>query len=181
MKLTLIRHTSVDVSKGICYGITDVPVAPSFTEEVEKIRQNLEGKTFDAAYSSPLGRCTKLAEVVVPENRIQTDHRLTELDFGDWEMTNWNTISESPEGKIWFSDYVNTSCPNGESFIDLIQRGKSFIEDLRHTTFSRIVVFTHAGMIRALMCLIQHKTPEEVFFTPLEYGQIITFNLENHE
>ena len=178
MKLTLIRHTSVDVPKGICYGITDVPLAPTFRSELEQIRQKLEGKTFDAAYSSPLGRCTKLAEAVVPENRILTDHRLTELNFGGWEMTTWNTIFESPEGKIWFADYVNTHCLNGESFIDLIQRGKSFIEDLRHTTFSRIVVFTHAGMIRALMCLIQHKTPEEVFFTPLEYGQIINFNLE---
>lgn len=178
MQLTLIRHTSVDVPKGICYGITDVTLSPTFRSESEQIRQKLKGKTFDAAFSSPLSRCTKLAEVIVPENRIRTDHRLTELDFGDWEMAAWNTIFESPEGKIWFADYVNTRCPNGESFIDLIQRGKSVLEDLRHTTFSRIVVFTHAGMIRALMCMIQHRTPEEAFYAPLEYGQIINFNLE---
>ena len=27
MKVTLIRHTSVAVEKGVCYGQTDVPVA----------------------------------------------------------------------------------------------------------------------------------------------------------
>ena len=32
MKVTLIRHTKVDVPKGTCYGWSDVPVANSFEE-----------------------------------------------------------------------------------------------------------------------------------------------------
>jgi hypothetical protein len=31
-------------------------------------------------------------------------------------------------------------------------------------------------MIRALMCLLQHKTPEEAFNTSLKYGQIVHFD-----
>ncbi|MBA4409300.1 MAG: alpha-ribazole phosphatase [Bacteroidota bacterium] len=178
MQLTLIRHTSVDVPKGICYGITDVPLAQTFRREHETIRQKLKEETFDAAFSSPLNRCTKLAAEILPENDIRIDQRLAELDFGDWEMVAWNTIFESPEGKNWFADYVNFRCPNGESFTDLIQRGKSFLDYLKQINFRNVAIVSHAGMIRTLMCLIQHKTPEEAFYTPLEYGQIIPFNLE---
>lgn len=177
MKLILIRHTSVDVPKGICYGITDVPLAPTFQSELEQVRQKLDGETFDAVFSSPLSRCTKLAVEIIPDNHIRIDHRLAELDFGVWEMTEWDQIFESPEGKNWFGDYVNFRSPGGESFTDLIERGKTFLGDLKRTNFRNVVIFTHAGMIRALMCLIQDKTPEEAFQTPLAYGQIVSFNL----
>lgn len=177
MKLTLVRHTSVDVPKGICYGITDVLPAPTFRIEMEQVRQKLEGELFDATFSSPLIRCTRLASAIIPQQVLQTDIRLTELDFGDWEMVAWNSVSDSVEGKRWFADYVNTRCPNGESFLDLIARADSFLNELRQTSFSRVLVFTHAGVIRALMCLLEGKTPDEAFQTSLEYGQIITFNL----
>lgn len=175
MIITTIRHTSVDVPSGICYGITDVPLAPAFRNESESIRQKLADKKFDAVFSSPLSRCTKLAAELFPEGQLQIDHRLTELNFGDWEMTSWKSIYESETGKEWFANYVNTRCPNGESLIDLISRTKIFLTDLIGMKHERIVLVTHAGVIRALMCLIQHKTAEEAFQTPLAYGQIMNF------
>ena len=181
MKLTLVRHTSVDVPAGICYGSADVPLAPTFRIEMEQIRKKLKMGTFDAVFSSPLSRCTKLACEIVPENDFRIDDRLTELDFGDWEMVDWNVLFESEDGKKWFADYVNTRCPNGESCADLIKRVEMFLNELRQNSHKRVLVFTHAGVIRATMCLLQHKTPEEAFQTPLEYGQITTFNFENHE
>lgn len=142
------------------------------------VRQKLEGQFFDAVYSSPLSRCTKLACSIFPESQIRIDQRLTELDFGDWEMAEWNSMSETPEGKAWFADYVNTHCPNGESLLDLMNRSQSFLAALSGNSFSHVLVFTHAGIIRSMMSLLQHKTPEEAFNTPLEYGQIVTFNPE---
>lgn len=175
MKLTLVRHTSVEVPSGICYGITDVPLAPTFWSELEQIRKKLDGEMFDAAFSSPLGRCTKLAAEIIPDNHIRIDHRLTELDFGEWEMAEWNHIFESPEGKNWFADYVNSRCPGGESFTDLIKRAELFMNELHQSSYGQLLVFTHAGIIRALMCLLQGKPAEEAFNTPLKYGQIVNF------
>jgi len=176
MKLTLVRHTSVDVPKGICYGITDVPLAPSFQYELEKIRQKIENNSFDTIYSSPLSRCTILASSLFPEVEIGIDNRLKEFNFGDWEMADWNTLFESEAGKTWFADYVNTRCPNGESFSDQIERARSFLAHVKSISANHILVFTHAGILRAMMCLLQDKTPVEAFTTPLEYGQIITLN-----
>lgn len=178
MQLTLVRHTSVDVSKGICYGVTDVQLASTFLSEVEQIRLKLKGKKYDAAFSSPLTRCTSLAAQILPENDIQVDQRLIELDFGDWEMVTWDSIFASSEGKRWFANYVNITCPNGESYTDLIKRAELFLDTIRQSSYERVLVFTHAGFIRAMTCLLQHKTPEQAFYTPLEYGQISHFNLE---
>lgn len=33
MEIFLIRHTSVDVPPGVCYGQTDVPLKPTFEQE----------------------------------------------------------------------------------------------------------------------------------------------------
>ena len=178
MIITAIRHTTVDVPSGMCYGITDVPLASTFRNELEPIRKILNGQAFDAVFYSPSSRCTCLATEIFPVGLLRIDQRLTELNFGDWEMMPWNTIFKSPEGKVWFADYAQSLCPGGESFTDLIERGKSFLNDLRSSNFLNTAVFTHAGMIRALMCLLQQKTPEQAFYTPLEYGQIINFNFE---
>jgi alpha-ribazole phosphatase len=176
MKITVVRHTSVDAPKGTCYGITDVPVALSFSEELEQVRKNLENKEFDAVFSSPLQRCTKLARELAKNLPVFPDSLITELDFGDWEMSNWDAIFESPAGKAWFADYANTACPNGESFAGQIERTASFLSDLQQKPFKHVLVVTHAGVIRALMCLRQNKTPQEAFLTPVDNGQIITFN-----
>ena len=40
MRVTLVRHTSVDVPQGTCYGHTDVPVKTSFPEEAALVKSN---------------------------------------------------------------------------------------------------------------------------------------------
>lgn len=176
MIITAVRHTSVNVPSGICYGITDVPLAPTFLSELESIRRNLTSEPFDAIFSSPLSRCTKLANELFPEGPIRIDDRLTELDFGDWEMQPWDSVFSSSEGKTWFQDYTRASSPNGESFPDLVSRVKSFLDELREFENEQIAIISHAGVIRALMCLLQEKSAEEAFNTPLKYGQIVHFD-----
>jgi alpha-ribazole phosphatase len=175
MIITAIRHTLVDVPSGTCYGITDVPLAETFGDEAALILRQLENQHFNIVFSSPLSRCTTLASRIFPEREVISDHRLVELNFGDWEMQQWETIFNSPEGKIWFENYTHANCPNGESFADLISRVQLFLNDLQTMKYNQIVLFTHAGAIRALMCLFQQKTPEEAFNTPLKYGEIVNF------
>ena len=176
MKLTAIRHTSVDVPAGICYGNSDVSVANSFPEESAQIQVQLGNSAFDFVFSSPLKRCTKLASTLFQEEKIVPDDRLRELNFGDWEMQSWDSIFISSEGKAWFQDYARENCPNGESFVDLVERVKSFLDELRTLKNEQIALITHAGVIRALMCLLQQKTAEEALNTPLKYGQIVNFD-----
>ena len=42
MEVILVRHTSVDVPKGTCYGWTDVPVRDTFEQEAQATKHALE-------------------------------------------------------------------------------------------------------------------------------------------
>ena len=55
MEVILIRHTSVDVPPGVCYGQTDVPLKPTFEAEAAMTAENLKTYLpFDHVYTSPL-------------------------------------------------------------------------------------------------------------------------------
>jgi len=45
MEVVLIRHTSVDVPKGTCYGWSDVPVAETFEHEAAETKAQLAAYT----------------------------------------------------------------------------------------------------------------------------------------
>lgn len=50
MELTMIRHTSVDVPKGTCYGQSDVALASTFLEEAAAVKEKLLSDSFDTVY-----------------------------------------------------------------------------------------------------------------------------------
>jgi alpha-ribazole phosphatase len=177
MQLTVVRHTQVDVPKGICYGVTDVPLAKSEDHDLSNLSDQFENKEFDLILSSPLSRCRILAEKLAAGRPITIDERLSELDFGDWEMKPWTEIYESEAGKRWFADYIHTACLNGRSYMDMVHDVKSFLDDLKQRHYQQVLIVTHAGVLRILMALLENKTPEETFDTALQYGEIRQFRL----
>jgi alpha-ribazole phosphatase len=90
LKLTLIRHTSLNIDAGLCYGQTDVDVSDGFEQEARVTKAKLP-QSIDAVFCSPLQRCVKLAHALGLEN-ITYDDRLKELYFGDWEMQAWDNF-----------------------------------------------------------------------------------------
>ena len=85
MEIYFIRHTSVAVPKGTCYGKTDVELSDTFEKEASVTRKTIEGVSFDKVYTSPLTRAVKLASFCGFPHAVK-DARLMELDFGEWEM-----------------------------------------------------------------------------------------------
>ena len=93
MKLWLLRHAPVIAPAGTCYGATDYAAemqatllaAANAASLLPKLSQLPQGLAF---YSSPLQRCTVLANALLqlrPDlEPLQLDARLAEMDFGDW-------------------------------------------------------------------------------------------------
>lgn len=179
MKLFLIRHTTVDVAQGTCYGQSDVPPADVFEAEKEKILLQLKDKHFDRIISSPLGRCVVLAKTIAKkENTIEYDARLMELNFGDWEGKCWKDIEQSNSAKKWFADVVNQQCPNGESYSRMIERVREFIDELQKDKQTKqVALVCHAGVIRAFYVVLHNTPPKATFNIPIGYGQIVEMNL----
>jgi alpha-ribazole phosphatase len=141
MEVYLIRHTRVAVADGLCYGLLDVPLADSFEEEARELRAWLPA--FDQIYSSPAGRCRRLAQHLGEDNVVFDDH-LLELDFGAWEGRTWDDI-DSPEARSWGNCFVDSACPDGESYKQLAARVTRWREGLQETA-ERIAVITHAAL-----------------------------------
>ena len=171
MKLTLIRHTRLAIAPGVCYGQSDIDVAASFIEEVAIVQSKLVNVTYEAIYTSSLQRCVKLAQALNMGTAKQ-DNRLQELNFGDWELQNWDAIPRDVfDG--WAHDYVHLSPPNGETFSQLQQRGIQFLtEMLMHYPNGHIAVVTHGGMIRALLAHALNLPLIGLFRFVIDYGSI---------
>ncbi len=171
MKLFLIRHTSLQVPAGVCYGQSDVDVAASFIDEAQQTQQKLINTQFNAVFTSPLQRCLKLAHTLNFGKPI-VDNRLMELHFGDWEMSTWDDIPRNIFD-VWAHDYANLAPPNGETFSQLQQRGIDFLEEIltRYPT-GNIAIVTHGGMIRALLAHVLKMPLKGLFRFTIDYGSI---------
>lgn len=174
MEIILIRHTTPKIAKGICYGQSDIDVTDTFLEEITPILQKVSlDDSETVVYSSPLKRCKKLAEKL--SNTVLFDDRLKELDFGDWELQNWNDINKEALD-IWMNDFVKVATTNGESYLDLHARTTSFLLEIAKKEYKKVVIVTHAGVIRSMFSFI-NKTPlEKSFDLKLQYAQVLKIN-----
>ena len=176
MELICIRHTSVDVAPGTCYGQSDLPLKSSFKEEAEAVCKALsEVPAPDIVFTSPLSRCRRLASFCgYPEAEI--DPRLIEMDFGEWEMRPYDDFTD-PYALRWFEDYMNIPAPGGESFRDLYARVESFIKELRGRRAERAALFTHSGVITSIGIIAGAYPAEEGFRHQPPYGGIVRYSI----
>jgi len=149
MEIYLIRHTTTATNPGFCHGQSDVPLAVSFDNDVTALHNKLPEFNDDClVFSSPLSRCLNLAETF--SDTVQSDDRLQELNFGDWEGKRFDDLPADVL-RHWTENYVTAAPPNGESFTDLYQRAGEFWKELLATKAEQVLIVTHAGIIRALL------------------------------
>lgn len=171
MAIYLIRHTTPNIEKGICYGQTDLELATDHLFEFEMVKKNLPQDP-SIIISSPLNRCLMLANYLNVISRVITDPRLMELNFGDWELMSWEQIP-SKEIDPWYLDYINVCPPNGESFLQLSMRVNDFYKDWIVDRKEDLIVISHAGAIRALLARHYNISLEESLKIPIKYGEVI--------
>lgn len=178
----LIRHTTPAVAKGICYGQTDLDTTESLHDEAAIIRQHLpEG--IRTIHSSPLRRCTQLANLLFPDRPITHQDELKEIHCGEWEMKSWD---ELPKEEIdpWMKDFVNVRIPGGESYLDLHARVTRCFEEIHtaaqpHAATSPqrtvpLALVAHGGVIRSILSYITNTPLIDSFKVfALHYGCVI--------
>lgn len=175
MKIWMVRHTSVDVPAGTCYGQTDVPLKESFPEEAVQCKANLPKIQFDAVYTSPLTRCTRLATACGYPN-ARYDNRLKEMYFGEWEMQRFEDIVD-PNIQEWYNDYLHHPASGGESFMDLYNRVASFLNEVRDSGKQNVLVFAHGGVLMTALLYSGKATSETIFSMQPPYGGMICLEL----
>lgn len=176
MTVYLIRHTAVNVAPGICYGQTDVPLRDTFLAEAHKVSCQLKGIPFDVVFTSPLSRCTKLADYCGFPDAVR-DARLMELNFGAWEMKRYDDIVD-PQLSAYYADYLHVNATGGESFIDQLKRVTCFLDELKAKDFRQVAIFAHGGvLICAQIYAGLIKADETAFNALTPYGGVIEIEI----
>ena len=173
MKLYILRHgtTNWNQERKI-QGSSDIPLDAQ-GEDLARITGRAlfqQGIVFQKVYSSPLKRAVRTAELVAPQNSIQTDVRLKELSFGPFEGHRVPELEKEEKNpfRLFHShpEMYNEAllkleteeCRKGyESLTTLLQRAKNFmanvIEPLIKETPENVnlLISGHGALNRALI------------------------------
>ncbi len=170
MSIWLVRHTTVAVAPGICYGRLDVPLAETFAVEAAEVWARLP-RRIDAVWSSPAQRCLRLARLWT--ELPQVDERLGELNFGEWEGRAWESFHDE-SSEAWARDPWRRSPPGGESGEELEARVAAVRGEVVEAAQGdrEIVVVTHGGVMRAWRRLSEGASREVSLRWPVPWGSV---------
>lgn len=168
MEIYLVRHTSPEIAKGICYGQLDLDLSSQGQAEIQEIALPHSLKGFQLI-SSPLKRCTAIPQSLGLD--YSTDPRLMEYDFGQWEGRPWDDIPRA-ESDPWMSNYTQVAPPGGETMVEMQARILDFLASLQSP---KVVLFTHAGVIRILWAHFEGLPLEQAFDLSLDFGQVLHY------
>ncbi|MFZ6658414.1 histidine phosphatase family protein [Undibacterium sp. TJN19] len=147
MLLHLLRHTRPLIGSGICYGQSDIAVSETDCMQLAMDVQP-QLNVGIPVFSSPLQRCAQLARQFsdVPV----FDARLKELNFGNWEMQEWDHIPRA-EIDAWALAQATYRPGGAESAVEFAQRIILWLEDLRLQQIPEALIVSHAGSMRMIL------------------------------
>ncbi len=157
-RLLLVRHGITEFNSARRFmGYSDVELSAAGYRQVERLRSRLADDKIDAVYSSDLSRALVTAEIISSEHKLDivTCPELREVNYGNVEGLTFEEIKrlypEVAESIANFS--LRLKFPGGEDFEEFIERTNKFLDKLkRHTPSQTILIVSHSGPIRVLMC-----------------------------
>lgn len=159
--LIVARHGRTDANRsGLLLGRLDVDLDELGRAQAAALADAVG--PVDRVVASPLRRT--MATAAAFDAPIESDDRLVELDYGDWDGT---PVSEVPAEAwaAWRSDPHYTP-PGGESLSALADRVVPVLDDLAADAAHRtIVVVTHVSPIKAALAWALGVSPDVAWRT----------------
>jgi alpha-ribazole phosphatase len=164
-----IRHAPVRVDEGRIYGQRDLPCdcsdAPVFSGLATLLPQ-------DAIWvTSHLVRTVQTAKAIqavgnFAAQEIHQDKDLAEQHLGDWQgldRRNFLLNRQQEPDSFWYAA-ADERAPNGESFVDVIERVRAAVARVNRTyPGNDIVAVAHGGTIRAALVIALRLPPRGGF------------------
>jgi alpha-ribazole phosphatase len=159
MKLLLVSHAETDWNvQSRLQGHTDVPINDRGRRQATLLRGRLAHEPIEAIIASDLARARQTAEIIAEPHglSVQTDARLREMCFGDWEGFTYDEIDAKYPAELarWQQAAGDPGPPGGERLSDLAARLRDFLDEVTTRPESVILLTAHRGSLRALLCLL---------------------------
>jgi len=181
-KLLLLRHGEVDEKyRGRYVGRTNLPLGERGHRQVGAIKTYLQSRRFDHCLCSPLLRCRQTAGTVLESSDIsmEIDDDLREIDFGRWEGMSFDDISKAfpHQVKHWMDFDPDFAFPEGECIGDFMVRMRCVAKRLNEDSADTILMCTHGGVIRSLICHYLGLKPWQYILFKVKPASVTTIEL----
>ena len=172
----LVRHGKIQLSdeQRRYIGQYDAPLDETGIEQARCLRQRLGAAQITAAYCSDLSRSHRTAEIIADDKDIPIFVRkdLREIHLGEWEGCTFAEIEQRfpDEFRKRGADIVHYRVPGGESFDDCNKRVLMAFHDILETSTGNILIASHAGVNRIVLCFVMDMPLQDLFKIRQEYG-----------
>lgn len=171
MKLYIIRHGETDWNKEKKLQGQSNTSLNDYGRELASITGDaLTDVHFDYVFSSPLNRSLETAKLILKDRdiKIQTDDRLKEISFGEYEGV---PADEMPGDftRQFFGEPESYVAPKGgETYEELLCRTDNFLSEvIRPLSLSEpdssVVIFGHGAMNKSILVNLQGLTVKDMW------------------
>ncbi|HTL65392.1 MAG TPA: 2,3-bisphosphoglycerate-dependent phosphoglycerate mutase [Pseudolabrys sp.] len=188
--LVLVRHGQSDWNlKNLFTGWRDVDLTEKGVAEAREAGRKLkkQGITFDVAFTSVLKRAQRTLDLMLTELDQTTipifkDQALNERDYGDLVGLNKDDARKKwgeEQVHIWRRSY-DVAPPGGESLKDTLARALPYyVTDIlpRVLRGERVLVAAHGNSLRALVMVLDKRTPDSITKLNLDTGVPMIYRL----
>ncbi len=182
--IDLLRHGETENSHHYC-GSTDYPLTPlGWAQMWHTIERN--PSQWQQIITSPLIRCADFAQALGQRYSIPVTHdtRIQEIHFGAWEDQSTADLMKNHAdavSRFWQNPLVHPP-PKAEHLLDFEKRILSaWYEIQQHSVDKRILLITHGGVIRVIMCHIQQYPVERLLEFEVKHASMHHVYIEQAE
>ncbi len=171
----LVRHGQINLNKKKCYiGHMDIPLSNEGIEQAYKLQKCFATISLKNIFCSDLKRSIETAEIIANPHLLQPIRMkdLREIHMGSWEGLSFDTVKVNyPEAfRLRGEDIAHYRVPQGECFLQCQRRAVKTLENILACTEGEILIVSHAGFNRALLCKILGIPLSNLFKIGQDYG-----------
>lgn len=182
----MIRHGETDWNlEGRFQGQTDIPLNFKGRQQAAYNGRKLKGIIGNPSdwqfVASPMGRTRNTMEIARLQMELEpkeydTDERLIEITFGDWEKSTLAELASKNQFDIQRRQLNkwNFTPPGGESYASGSVRAEPFFAELAAPS----IIVTHGGIIRAVRHLIEGMDGNEAATLSIPQDKIYHYDGE---
>ena len=179
-RLLLVRHARIGPAfSGRLIGATDVPLDPAGQAEVRAVASRVMRRSPQVAYCSPMQRCLQTALAVAPQLQFHIDPDLREIDFGQWENHSFDEATAADPSLVdrWAAFDLDFAFPGGDSVGSFLRRVHAAADRLVKVEFPTVLVVTHGGVIRTMICHLLGLEPRKYVAFDVPYAAVAAIDL----
>lgn len=171
----LLRHGDIE-SDGVrrFLGQTDVTLSPHGFNQARMWRDSFAETRFDAIYTSNLSRCAETARIIADSsgNEVCLLPELREIHLGKIEGLGMDDVRDRfrDEWEARGKDISGYVPEGGESFSGLQKRVVPVFQEISSSHEGNILIVTHAGVNRVILCHILGMPLSNLFRIEQSYG-----------